>query len=125
MAVWWGYRCADSGSGQATTRAEEVVNRGANLKLLLLLIVLLCFQVAGATGATAAAAATAGAAAGLVVVAAVVFLVLKAALAAAGAVGCIRICGGVEYPRPAVEWPWSESGRRHCQLRGGINRYPG
>ena len=55
-----GYRCAGSGSGPATTHAQEFVNRGANPKLLLLLIMLLV----GATGPTAAAA-TAGAVASL------------------------------------------------------------
>ena len=129
MAVKGGYRCAGSGSGQATTRAQEVVNCGANPKLL-------CFQLVGATVATAAAAtagaaavttgaaaATAGAAAataaaaaaagvvvGVVAAAAVVVLVVAAALAAADAFGRICICGGVESPRPAVERPWPEIG---------------
>ena len=115
MAVEGGYRCAGSGSGQATTRAQEVVNCGANPKLLLLLIMLLCFQLVGATVATAAAAtagatavttgaaaatsgasaatAGAGAAAGVVVgvvaAAAVVVLVVAAAFAAADAFGHI------------------------------------
>ena len=118
-----GYRCAGSGSGQATTRAQEVVNCGGNPKLLLLLIMLLCFQLVGATVHTAAAAtagaaaaATAGgaAAAGVVVVvvaaAAVVVLAVAAALAAADAFGRICICGGVESPQPAVERPWPEIG---------------
>ena len=35
------------------TRAQEVIYRGGNPKLLLLLIMLLCFQLVGATVATA------------------------------------------------------------------------
>ena len=128
MAVKGGYRCAGSVSGQATTCAQEVVNCGANPKLLLLLIMLLCFQLVGATVATAAAAtagaaavttgaaaATAGATAANAgaadaAAAAVVVLVVTAALAAADAFGPICICGGVESPRPAVERPWPEIG---------------
>ena len=78
-----GYRCAGSGSGQATTRAQEVVNCGANPKLLLLLIMLLCFQLVGATVATAAAA-TAGAAA----------VTTGAAAATAGAAGAAAATAG-------------------------------
>ena len=148
MAVKGGYRCAASGRGQAMAPAQEVVNCGANPKLLLLLIMLLCFQLVGATVATAAAAtagaaavttgaavatagaaaatagAGAGAAAGVVVyviAAAVVVLVVAAGLAAADAFGRICICGGVEFPRPAVERPWPEIGSHHCQLAGCIN----